>query len=300
MRCKMGTPCSWSSALVWAGRSGPLGCASIALAVGLSAGCGGRTDSASESGSVQDAAARDRGVGTSNDADAGQVADAGGDAPVDGGVDAFGKAAADAAPPASMCTTDDDCLAVLDYRDGFSCWFPSVASKSDIAKDPCLVPWKPNARCSTPAPPGGCPFGAPIPVLHSCPAVPCVLTSCSEGTCMSTLGFGGECPVVDAGPPDCAALQSTYAVAATAAQQCDPTQDAATCGGEYPDSCGCEAPFTLSGRNADLLQCAFDDITNAHCAFPTCGATCAAVPWNGAATCAANASGTAGTCEWAK
>ena len=157
----------------------------------------------------------------------------------------------------------------------------------------------PNARCTTPPPPLGCPSG-PIPVQHSCFVIPCEIANCNEGTCMVTLGFGNECPVVDAGPPDCAALQSAYVQAATAAQQCDPTQDAAVCIGEYPDICGCGAAFNFSGRAGTALDCAFQAIQDSRCSFPTCGATCPAEPANGAATCAASASGTSGTCAWAK
>jgi hypothetical protein len=118
---------------------------------------------------------------------------------------------------------------------------------------------------------------------------------------MVTLGFGDECPVVDAGPPDCVVLQSVYVQAATAAQQCDPTLDAAVCVGEYPDTCGCGAAFNFSGRAGTALDCAFQAIEDSQCSFPTCdaGTTCPTVPDNGA-TCVANASGASGKCAWVK
>ena len=65
------------------------------------------------------------------------------------------------------CTTADDCIAVLDYRNGFQCWWPSGASRADVSSDPCLIPWTPNPECTTPAPPPGCPSGLQ-PVSHSC------------------------------------------------------------------------------------------------------------------------------------
>jgi hypothetical protein len=169
------------------------------------------------------------------------------------GADAVVEAEAtiDAPPPARTCTTDDDCIAVLDHRDGFSCHLPSAASKVDVGRNPCLIPWKPNAVCTTPAPPAGCPYSDPIPVQHSCFNIPCALPTCNEGTCVTTYGFGSECPVVDAGLPDCATLLATYDQAITAGQECDPTQDASSCGGEYPDSCGCEAPYNLTGRQSE-------------------------------------------------
>ncbi len=118
---------------------------------------------------------------------------------------------------------------------------------------------------------------------------------------MVTFGFGAECPVVDAGGPDCAALQSAYAQAATAAAQCDPTHDAAVCIGEYPDTCGCGAAFNLAGRAGTALECAFQAIQNAQCAFPTCGTgtACPTIPSNGATACVPNAAGASGTCAWA-
>jgi hypothetical protein len=82
----------------------------------------------------------------------------------------------DSASDASVfgnCITADDCIAVLDYRNGFECWWPSPASKADVSRDPCLVPWKPDARCTTSAPPAGCPSGLQ-PVTHSCLAAACV------------------------------------------------------------------------------------------------------------------------------
>jgi hypothetical protein len=242
----------------------------VGLAMALAAGCGGREQSNREPPDAGDAAF------------AADTADA-----------------TDASSPARVCTTDDDCTAVLDYRHGFTCWYPSAASKADVSADPCLVPWTPNPRCTTPPPPAGCPSG-PIAVQHSCPALQCEFPTCNEGTCQLDLRYGTQCPVVDAGPPDCVTLQAAYAKAAVAAQSCDPTQDASACAGEYPDSCGCEAPFSVSGRPAEMLQCAFDDVMNAHCSFPTCGETCVVVPPSGAATCVANASGSSGTCAWAK
>jgi hypothetical protein len=263
--------------------------ASLALAMAPSMGCGADSEVTPGAGAHPEGGVPAPGADATTGADAGDALS-----------DASSDAVVDAPAPAWICTSDDDCLAVLDYRDGFECWGPTAASTAAVSADPCLIPWKPNARCTTPPPPPGCHSG-PIPVQHSCFVMPCAIPSCNEGTCMVRVGFRNECPVVDAGPPDCAALQATYVQAATAAQQCDPTQDAAVCIGEYPDTCGCGAAFNFSGRAGTALDCAFQAIRDAQCSFPTCGTgtRCPTVPDTGATTCAANESGASGTCAWA-
>jgi hypothetical protein len=47
----------------------------------------------------------------------------------DASVDATIVGSRDAAAPDRSCVTDDDCIAVLDYRNGFSCWSPETVSK---------------------------------------------------------------------------------------------------------------------------------------------------------------------------
>ena len=205
-----------------------------------------------------------------------------------------GDAGVSDATASGECVTDDDCVAVLDYREGFTCWLPSGASRADVRNDPCLIPWKPNARCTTPAPPAVCPMSGPIPVTHSCFTVDCATPTCNEGTCQADFGF--NCPVVDAGPPDCEALRTTYVNALAAAQQCDPAPDASNCAGDYADACGCESPYDF-GPHANAVMCAFDDWRNANCPVPSCGTTCAA-PTSAGAACVPNASGTMGTCQW--
>ncbi len=200
--------------------------ASLALTMAPSLGCGSPSEANPGSGSHPDGAIPTPGADATTDADAGDVLS-------DASSDAVVETAVDAPAPARICTSDSDCLAVLDYRDGFECWVPTAAST---------------------------------------------------------------------GPPDCAALQSAYVQGATAAQQCDPTQDAAVCIGEYPDTCGCGAAFNFSGRAGTTLECAFQAMQNSQCSFPTCeaGTTCPTVPANGAATCVANESGASGTCAWVK
>jgi hypothetical protein len=194
------------------------------------------------------------------------------------------------------CVTADDCVSVLDYRAGFSCWVPSAASLGDVSRDPCLVPWKPNARCTTPPPPAGCTGGLQA-VNHSCFLIPCAIPACKDGKCSFTLGFGGQCGAVDAGTPDCEILRTTLVNALAAAQQCDPTQTSPTCLGDYADTCGCEAPYDLSSPYANAVQCAFGDWSNANCRVVDCGKTCVA-PTAAGATCVPNATGKMGTCAW--
>ncbi|MGH7270031.1 MAG: hypothetical protein ACREJ3_06330 [Polyangiaceae bacterium] len=169
-----------------------------ALTIVLSAGCGSQAGANAGLGSHPDGAVASRADDAATDATADRsFGDAGGDAITD--------AAVDTVAPARICTTNNYCVAVLDYRNGFSCWLPSAASNTDVTQDPCLIPWQLNPSCTTAAPPPVCPTTAPLPVQHSCPAVPCAIPSCNEGTCMVTIGFGSECPAVDAGSPDCAA-----------------------------------------------------------------------------------------------
>ena len=192
------------------------------------------------------------------------------------------------------CTTADDCLAVLDYRNGFECWWPSGASRTDVSRDPCLIPWKPDARCTTPAPPPGCPSGLQ-PVTHSCPVPRCPIPVCTDGKC--SIRFGTQCDTVDAGASDCETLRATYLNALAAAQQCYPPLDPTGCWGHSADACGCDVPYDGSGVCADAVSSAFQDLQNAQCPIASCGNTCVG-PTAAGATCVANASGTLGTCAW--
>jgi hypothetical protein len=233
-------------------------------------------------------------AGGKADAGRGAVDDAatsGADASVD-----QSHAGGDSSSIVGTCVTADDCVAVLDYRAGFSCWVPSAASLSDVSRDPCLVPWKPNARCTTPPPPAGCTGGLQA-VSHSCFAIPCAIPACNAGKCSVTLGFGSQCGAVDAGIPDCEILRTTLVNALAAAQQCDPTQTSPTCLGDYADTCGCEAPYDLSSPYANAVQCAFSDWSTANCRVVDCGRTCA-VPTAAGATCVPNVTGKMGTCTW--
>ncbi len=245
---------------------------SIWVGIACSVGCGGRATSVG-SGLI----------GDGNDA---QV-----DATV---VDASGG---DATLPDRTCVSDDDCVAVLDYRNGFICLAPTAASRQAVAGDACLVPWKPNPRCTTQSPPLDCP-GGPVPVDHSCFVTACAFPRCKAGTC--SLDFPLDCPAPDAGPPDCAALLATYRSVLAEARVCDPTKGDTSCQGDYADGCGCEVPYDLSGPYANATMCAFEAWTGAGChiAPASCGTFTCVVPTSAGASCVANASGTTGTCEW--
>jgi hypothetical protein len=197
---------------------------------------------------------------------------------------------------AGKCETDRDCLAVLDYRDGFFCWVPKASSLADVMRDPCLVPYRPNPRCTTAAPPSDCPYTGPIPVTHSCFAVPpCMSNTCVEGKCSLDIDYIG-CQF-DAGPIDCEALRQTLVSAIATAQACDPAEASSTCRGSYADTCGCEVPVNLSGPDGNAVDCAFQAWSNAGCRIVDCGKTCIR-PTPAGAVCVPNASGTTGTCAW--
>jgi hypothetical protein len=214
----------------------------------------------------------------------------------DAGADATIVGSRDAAAPDRSCVTDDDCTAVLDYRDGFSCWSPEAVSKQAVRGDACLIPWTANPRCTTPAPPADCP-GGEIPVKHSCFQLGCVVPRCREGAC--NLDTPIDCPTPDADPPDCAALLSSHRTVLALARRCDPTKSG-NCTGSYADGCGCEVPYDIAGQYANAAWCAFDAWRSSDCSFVAgaCGPTTCVTPTHAGATCVPNASGTEGTCQW--
>jgi hypothetical protein len=214
---------------------------------------------------------------------------------LDAAVDsATGADSSDAAPDASalgVCETDDDCIAVLNYRSGFECWWPTMVSKADVSRDACLIPWKPNPRCTTARPPADCP-GGDQPVTHSCFTMSCIAPTCNAGRCSSVL-----CDKRDAGPATCSELRTAYLIALAAAQQCSPSTSASACQGVLVDPCGCKIPYDSSGICGDAVSAALNEWRNAGCTGPSCGGSCA-MPGAAGATCAANDGGTMGTCVW--
>ena len=213
---------------------------------------------------------------------------------VDGSADGESDSA-DNTSIVGACVTADDCLPVLDYRAGFECWWPKAASWDDVGRDSCLIPWKPEANCTTARPPADCP-GGPIPVNHSCLVSRCgYSTACTDGKC--SIRFASQCDTVDGGTIDCEALQATFANALVAAQQCYVPQSPSVCTASLRDSCGCEVPYDISGPCATALQSAYNDWQNANCPIVDCGKACVA-PTSAGATCVPNATGTMGTCAW--
>jgi hypothetical protein len=225
-----------------------------------------------------DAAATDTGgVVGSGGRGAGGVATGGADG--SGGIDRRADGSTGGRADSSIvggCAVDTDCVAVLDYRAGFECYFPAAASVADLARDPCLVPWNPsNPRCPLVMPPSDCPSGL-IPVSHSCPMF-CQFAVCTGGACALNADFStpSRCAATDAGaPPNCDALQATYLAALAAAQACDPTKTPTGCFDAFYDSCGCPAAADLSSPRANALQCALDALQQAQCGFGNCGAPC--------------------------
>jgi hypothetical protein len=190
------------------------------------------------------------------------------------------------------CTGDDDCLPVLDYRAGFICWGPVPASKEDVAADPCLVAWWPNANYSTLPPPSTCVGGVgSIPVTHSCVAATCEVPMCREGKCGLSITASGACPY----PKDCATLRSVFVNALAAAQVCFPSQTSSPCRSDMVDTCGCPAAYDGSGAAASAASMAFKAWQDAGCPKDECK-TCPAAtgPYP---TCVADAVGTRGTCR---
>jgi len=133
----------------------------------------------------------------------------------------------------------------------------SPASKADVSRDPCLVPWKPDARCTTSAPPPGCPSGLQ-PVTHSCFVTACVFSVCTEGKCSTKLGFNNECDTADAGsrPSDCEDLRNHLPECtrgrATVLRAAEPLRVLA----HSPDACGCDVPYDGAGVCANAVSSA--------------------------------------------
>jgi hypothetical protein len=206
--------------------------------------------------------------------------------------------APDALPPDTLvestivgrCTVDDDCLPVLDYRAGFICWAPVPASKEDVVADPCLVPWWPDALCSTAPPPSTCIGGlGHIPVTHSCAVVGCLVPVCRRGNCALNGDLSGSCPF----PKDCPSLRAAYVNTLAAAQTCYPSSS--ICRSELVDVCGCPAAHDWSDRCTRAASTAFKGWQNAGCPMDSCK-TCPA-PTGPNPTCVASATGLIGICR---
>jgi hypothetical protein len=219
-----------------------------------------------------------------------------------GGGEIRDATAADVAPPTRSCNTSDDCILVLDYRNGFSCWSQSIVSKADAARDHCLVPATHDPRCTV-GPPDDCPYTYPIPVNHSCIMTSCISLTCNEGTCGAYWGDLNACETPDAGLSDCAALLSDFVNTLARAQECDPVKDVQNCTNfSYQDDCGCHVPVNRASPYANAAECARNALFNAHCVLPVCERACV-VPsdWSvqpREAYCAAGAPGAKGTCLW--
>jgi hypothetical protein len=91
------------------------------------------------------------------------------------------------------------------------------------------------------------------------------------------------------------ALRRTLVNAIAAAQACDPTQSTPSCAGRYVDTCGCEAPVSISRPNGAAADCAFQAWSDARCPIVDCGKTC--VTPTRTALCVPRSPGT-GTCTW--
>jgi len=200
------------------------------------------------------------------------------------------------------CTSDADCVLVLDYRAGFECWWPVGASLTDLSRDLCLLrwTWTPGepAWCATATPPSDCP-GGDIPVMHSCPASSCIVASCNGGKCVSRLALtedGSRCATTANSPPpvDCGTLRSNYFIRLQAAQVCDPTKQPTTCFAAYTDGCGCPTSADSTSPQAAALSCARAALENANCGYGNCGSPCPVVGQN--SVCVPNATGSMGAC----
>ena len=222
----------------------------------------------------------------------------------DGAQDAGSCGSADGGPrsPSSIvgaCDGDDDCTLVLNYRDGFTCWAPSPASRADLERDHCFIEYHPDPRCSTPPPPADCPCQGSIPVDHSCLAYgDCITSTCTDGKCAVDVDITDECTAIDAGAPDCEMLRQALVEALEKAAECDPTQTEPNCQGNYADTCGCEAPYDLNSPYSNAAYCAFHAWANAHCPIVDCGRTCVRPTSAGAACAPDSATSLGGTCRW--
>jgi hypothetical protein len=198
------------------------------------------------------------------------------------------------------CTTDADCVLVLDYRAGFECWWPVGASLTDVRRDPCLLPWAraPGPSwCSTGTPPSDCP-GGDIPVKHSCLASSCLVPACNGGKCESHLALSADvsqcATTVSPAPIDCGILRAKYVNALVAAQECDPTKEPTTCIPAYTDSCGCPAAADTTSPQVAALTCAQAALESGNCGYGNCGSPCPSGNQN--PVCVPDSSGITGTC----
>lgn len=198
------------------------------------------------------------------------------------------------------CTTDADCVLVLDYRAGFECWWPVGASLADVSRDHCLLPWTRAPGpiwCAAGTPPSDCP-GGDIPVMHSCLATSCLVPACNGGKCGSRFDLNADqsqCGATPSqAPVDCGSLRATYFNLLAAAQACDPSKEQTTCVSSYRDGCGCPAAADSTSPQATALICAQAAIDEGNCGYGNCGSPCPTGNRN--AVCVPNGTGTMGTC----
>lgn len=195
------------------------------------------------------------------------------------------------------CAQDEDCVAVLDYRSGFECWAPSAASREDLRRDPCLIPWSPEPMCTTAAPPKDCPGGL-IPVDHSCIAFgSCVANQCVDGMCRVTFDLSQTCGQTDGGAKgnDCDTLRVVYGNALRTAMQCSPAGD--RCSKQMPDFCGCQVPYNPASRCADVAVAAYAAWRKAGCQYVVCAGGCV-VSGSDPALCFPSPIPSYGMCDW--
>lgn len=107
----------------------------------------------------------------------------GGSEPGSGGANS-GSGGSNTGGAASSCSDGDVCIAAANFDDECfnpECSSPIAATESEVARDPCLVPWEER----TTSIPEECAASSPA---SACPAIcevqpPCVSASCYLGRC---------------------------------------------------------------------------------------------------------------------
>ncbi len=151
------------------------------------------------------------------------------------------------------CSVDDECRAVVDFSDTCGCRYPFAASVTDIANNPCLVPW---GHHNEPTPAGCVPREEQVCPEIACQPWPgCAGASCVAGTCSLHDGNEGECRIP---AEECLLLLERYRNAIEAARACDPASSSISCNGAAGVSNECGCPVILNEQNPHLVEAAHE------------------------------------------
>jgi hypothetical protein len=193
-------------------------------------------------------------------------------------------------PPRGECTDHTQCVAVVDTADpcfSSDCGPPLAASRTDMANNPCLVPWEQRYEPVQ----SMCRSSEPVACPALCAVQPaCIQTGCSSEQCQMELIYEiTNCPNTD-----CTQLNADRIAALDAARACSSAADG-QCSADVtvPDACGCAVPVNpTSPDGVEQAQATYDAWVNAGCG-PACAAPCIL---GTAATCSVESA----SCVWAQ